>query len=409
MLTQAVLPVDKGGGTDTFVSAFMRLANQMENLQLDIVALEPPDRPFADTSNVRMHYYRARRLHDLLWTFREGKNPLANAVLTVGMACFIVRTALRLARSHRYDAIYVIGGPIAGVSGIAVKWLTHLPLVMHFQYTYHFRSAPAPVRMLAAAFYRQADALIGNCKMLGTDATAIGMPASRCFAVTNWVDQAYFRPLPNREELRAKWNIPAGATAFLFGGRLCPTKHVDRIVDALRDLETPEMLFLFAGEGVVEPDVRSIADNNPAIRLLGTRGRDDLVELHNACDVQFWGSVDVDYPGLVVMEAMSSGMPVVTSDETMNALYAGERVDGTMIGAPRLARLYPPTRQGIRRAIAETVRRRAELAAVRPEVRAFALRHFGISNALKLVTIIAQAAGCERPVAAPSTMLSTSQ
>lgn len=409
MLTQAVVPVDKGGGTDTFAHAFIDLADRMQNLQLDIVALEPPARNLADTAKVRMHYFKASRLHDLLWTFREGRNPLANAVLLFAMAWAMLRTALRLTRSHQYDAVYAIGGPIAGLAGIALKTLAGLPLIMHFQYTYHFRSAAPAVRALAAAFYRRADALIGNCKMLGTDATAIGMPASRCFAISNWVDQEVFRPLPDRPAKRAKWNVPADATAFFFGGRFCPTKHVDRLIDALHGLRTPGMVFLFAGEGVLEPELRRIAAANPAIRLLGTRTRDDLVELHNACDVQFWGSVDVDYPGLVIMEAMSSGLPVVTSDETMNTLYPGEKIDPAMIGAPRYARLYPPTREGIRQAIRESVERRAELLELRPEVRAFAQRRFGFANALQLLDVIAQTAGCERPRALARATFSASQ
>lgn len=106
---------------------------------------------------------------------------------------------------------------------------------------------------------------------------------------------------------------------------------------------------------------------------------------------------------------MSSELPIVTSDETMNALYAGERIDGSMIGAPRFARLYPPTRERIRRAILETVERHEELRIVRPEVRAFARRQFGMTSALKLLAIIAQAAGCERPVPVGHATLSTTQ
>lgn len=407
MLTQAITPVDIGGGTDSFLNAFIQLADEMENLQLDVVALEPPGHKLPDTATVRMHYYRADRLNKLLWTFREAKNPLAAAILLLGMASAIARTGWRLAKSNHYDAVYAIGGPIAGLAGILIKARRKLPLIMHFQYTYHFRKARPFVRRLAGAFYRQADALIGNCKMLGTDAVAIGMPPSRCFAVSNWIDQRHFRPLENREALRAKWRIPPDTTAFFFGGRLCPTKHVGRLIDALDGLATPGMVFLFAGDGVLGPRLQQVAAANPAIRVLGTRTRGDLVELHNASDVQFWGSVDVDYAGLVVMEAMSSGLPVVTSDETMNNLYEGAKVDGNVVGAPRCARLYPPTREGIRRAIHETVARKHELQTLRPEVRAFALQRFGGANALKLLDVIAGTAGCERPRPAAEATWST--
>lgn len=388
MPARSVVPVDRGGGGNTFIEALLELPQLRGDLQIDVVALHPEGEPIEPPPNVAISYVRSKRLHGWLWEHREAKNPVVAVFLLAWTAFMLTREALRLTRSRRYDLIYAVGGPIAGFAGIAVKRLRGIPLAMHFQYTYNFRSATPLVRLLARAFYAQTDALIGNCSMLGQDAVAIGLPPERCHWVFNWIDHTAFRPLEPRERYRAEYAVASGQTAFYFGGRFDYTKHVDRLIDALRDLDEPQAVFFFAGDGVLAPELRALAARNPNVRVLGTVSRSDLPSLHAAADVALWASVDVDYPGLVAIEAMSSGLPVYTSNETMNPLYAGGKVDPSFLGAPQLARLFDPTRDGIRLAIREAIADRDGLNRLRPDVAAFAREHFGTANALQLIEIL---------------------
>ena len=385
---RSIVPVDRGGGGNTFVEALLDLPRLRDDLRIDVVALHPEGEPVEAPPNVTITYVRSRRLHDWLWDHREAKNPAVALFLLFWTAYVLIGEALRLSRTQRYDLIYAVGGPIAGLAGIAVKRLRHIPLAMHFQYTYRFRSATLPVRLMARAFYGQTDALIGNCAMLGRDAVAIGTPAERCHWVFNWIDPTAFRPLEPRDRYRAEFGVTPEQTAFYFGGRFDYTKHVDRLIDALRDLDEPRAVFFFAGDGVLAPELRALAARNPNVRVLGTVARGDLPPLHAAADVQFWNSVDVDYPGLVAIEAMTSGLPLYTSNETMNPLYAGARVEPWFLGAPRLARLFDPSREGIRLAIREAIANRDELNRLRPDVAAFAREHFGPANAQQLINIL---------------------
>lgn len=388
MPARTIVPVDRGGGGDTFLGSLLALPSAYPNLQIDVVALMPQGEPIEPPPNVTITYVRSERLHRWLWIHREAKNPVAAVALLLLTAFALVRAAWTLTRRHRYGLIYAVGGPIAGLAGIVVKRLARLPLAAHFQYTYRFSRQSPAMRFAAGAFYRQLDALIGNCPMLGKDAASVGMPPERCHSFFNWIDHDRFRPLPDRAEHRARYGIAPNQTAFYFGGRFDYTKHVDRVIDALRDLDEPRAVFFFAGDGVLGDELRSLSEKNPNVRVLGTIARDELPALHAACDVQFWGSVDVDYPGLVVMEAMSSGLPVHTSSKTMNPLYEGWDVEPGFLGVPRCARLYPPDRAGIRRAIGEAIENREALAASRPAVAAFAREHFGEANAAALVDLL---------------------
>ena len=397
-----VLPVDHGGGTDSFIRSVIELSRRFCGLQIDVATMEPDGPRIIPPPGVRIEYFRSSLLKRLLWQHREARNPFASSALLGATALGIVSAALRLTKTRRYDLLYAVGGPIAGLAGIMLKHLTKTPLAMHFQYAYRFSRAPAPIRRLVRLFYDQADAVIGNCAQQARDATSLGVSPAKCHAIFNWIDAEAFRPLPNRAELRAKREVKETQTAFFFGGRFDYTKHVNRIIDALRDFDARDAVFFFAGDGVLRPALEQLAARQSNIRILGTIPQERLVEIHNVCDVGFWGSVDIDYPGLVTMESMFSGLPIVTSNETMNPLYAGEPVDGEFLGVPRYARLYPPTTAGIRQAILDSVERRSDLNAQRDQVAAFARRQFGFDNAVRLVDVLAGAAHVSAPAVAIS-------
>ncbi|HVS46308.1 MAG TPA: glycosyltransferase family 4 protein [Verrucomicrobiae bacterium] len=388
-----VIPIERGGGTETFISSALELPAMIPGLEIDVVAPLPEGGPSPNPSGVRVKYFSAKTLVQLLFVFRNARNPVANVVLLLAGTLTLAWSGLKQARAERYDLIYAVGGPIAGLAGIIVKVLTRVPLVMHFQFVNDFSERNAVMRFLARKFYACADLIIGNCPFFARDSIALGVPESKCRWVFNWVDQNQFKPRNDRAELRRKFMLSPDQTAFLFAGRLDWTKQADRVIDALRDFAAPDgAVFFFAGSGELQPDLEKLARANPKIRILGTVAPRDLPDLHNACDVLLWGALDIDYPSLVVMEAMSSGLPVVTSCETFNYQYEGQLVEPNVVGAPQCARHYPPTREGIRRAITETIGDRAFVEDNRETVVKFARARFGISNAAKLIDIFSHVA-----------------
>ncbi len=369
------------------------MPSQVPGLQIDVVAPKPEGRTIPDPPGVRVAYFSAKTLVRLLYVFRYGRNPIANIILLLASSVALARNGLKLARARRYDVIYAVGGPIAGLAGIVVKARTRTPLAMHFHFAYAFAKRNAFMRCVARWFYGLADVVIGNCPDFASDAVALGLPERKCRWVLNWADEDLFKPRSDREALRQKYGLLPDQTAFLFAGRFDWTKYADRIIVALREFSPPQAVFLFAGGGQLEPLLEEISKKNRNVRLLGTVQRADLAELYNAADVQFFGAMDIDYPSLVVMEAMSSGLPVVTSSETSNNFHKGQRVDGAVIGSPDYARLYPPTPSGIRQAITESIANRTLYNAIRPDVARFAHERFGESNRSKLMEILSGVAG----------------
>jgi phosphatidylinositol alpha 1,6-mannosyltransferase len=128
------------------------------------------------------------------------------------------------------------------------------------------------------------------------------------------VDTELFHPGRRSQELRAAFGMGSRFT-FLYVGRLAPEKRVDQVMDAFR--LASEMLpkgvihLVLAGTGPREAELRKTA---PAgVSFLGVLDRQSrLPDLYANCDAFLFASV-TETLGLVVLEAMASGLPVIAT------------------------------------------------------------------------------------------------
>ncbi|HEX9709659.1 MAG TPA: glycosyltransferase family 4 protein [Candidatus Thermoplasmatota archaeon] len=133
--------------------------------------------------------------------------------------------------------------------------------------------------------------------------------------IPNGVDTEVFRPAQPGEALP---DLP-GEPGFrvLAVGRLVQHKGIEQLIDAVSKLPAPAHL-LVAGEGELRAAVEARARASPAagrITFLGRVPHEDLPRLYRACDVFALPSVSrLEAFGIVALEAMASGLPVVASD-----------------------------------------------------------------------------------------------
>jgi len=139
-----------------------------------------------------------------------------------------------------------------------------------------------------------------------------GVPRGKIRFRYNGIDTEKFRPgePAATAATRSRYGLPAGVPLVLFVGRLVPKKGADKLALA----HGPEYHIVLAGPGKI-PD-----DCPPGVTFLGPVGRDELLSLYQASDIFALPAVG-EMLTLAMQEAMSCGLPVVTTDDDGYARY----------------------------------------------------------------------------------------
>lgn len=157
------------------------------------------------------------------------------------------------------------------------------------------------------------------------------------------VDGELFHPGRRSPEMRAAFGMGSRFT-FLYVGRLAAEKRAGQIIDAFRlaseRLPRGVIHLIMAGTGPCETELRASAPHG--VSFLGfLERRSRLPDLYANCDAFAFASV-TETLGLVVLEAMASGLPVIASPaggvrdhlkDGKNGLAYGEGDTGAMAQA----------------------------------------------------------------------------
>jgi phosphatidylinositol alpha 1,6-mannosyltransferase len=128
------------------------------------------------------------------------------------------------------------------------------------------------------------------------------------------VDAELFHPGRRSQEMRAAFGMGSRFT-FLYVGRLAAEKRAEQIIHAFRlaseSLPRGVIHLIMAGTGPCEAELRAAAP--PGVTFLGfLERRSRLPDLYANCDAFVFASV-TETLGLVVLEAMASGLPVIAA------------------------------------------------------------------------------------------------
>ena len=140
--------------------------------------------------------------------------------------------------------------------------------------------------------------------------------------VNNAVDTGVFRPGRKGDTVRREFGIPADGVLIGNVSRLTPWKGQYQILEAFSSLAASNsaVYLLFAGaalfgEEAYETRLRArVRELGLDGRVIFTGHRDDVADLLAAMDIFAYGAVEKDVWPLSLLQAMSSGLPVVAFD-----------------------------------------------------------------------------------------------
>jgi glycosyltransferase involved in cell wall biosynthesis len=277
----------------------------------------------------------------------------------------IARLAALIDR-ERIDLVYC--NSLLALPGAPAARLAGRPCVVHSGELY---DRPRPI---AALLYHAAGALAERI-IVSSETVRRRFPAwcrSRVHTIYNGIDLQRFRPDCSGAEVRRACGFAPDAPVAGFVGRLVPWKGPDRFLEACARVAQayPPARFLLVGStlaaytGYAERLERSAAELGLSGRVAFRLNRTDVPQHLAAMDVFVHASVRPEPFGIVVIEAMAAGRPVIATAaggvlEIIDHPDAGVLVppgDVEAMAAAMLALL----RDGSRRArLGETARRLA--------------------------------------------------
>ena len=177
-----------------------------------------------------------------------------------------------------------------------------------------------------AHLYRQFDLVLAPSRVMVEQLQDIGVPGARHQPLG--IDSAVFHPARRVETLREHLHLPQNARLLVYAGRFTLEKKLPLLIDAVRKLGRPYHLVLIGG-GADLP-------RYPQITYIPfKRNQRQLARLLASCDVLVHPG-DCETFGLIVLEAMACGLPVVATtgggvaelvDERTGVLAAPNSVD----------------------------------------------------------------------------------
>jgi len=166
--------------------------------------------------------------------------------------------------------------------------------------------------------YRQAGVVVAVSEKVRKELLEFGVPDRQIRIIQNGVDLQNFSPgLADRNEL----GFPEGVPLALFVGDIStPRKNLDTVLNALP--KVPGLHLAVAGSTASSPYPQLAAQLGLSARVHFLGHRQDVPQLMRAADVFVFPSRYEAFP-LVVLEAMASGLPVITATTSGTAELVG--------------------------------------------------------------------------------------
>lgn len=146
-----------------------------------------------------------------------------------------------------------------------------------------------------------------------------GYNGDKIFVVPYGVELNHFFISNAKESAHHTANLATPNSCFriIYAGQIIPRKGIYYLIRAFQNLALPKSELLLVGrvDKSMEPIIQEAIRQTPTIRVTGNIPKVDLIKYYNASSVFVLPSL-ADSWGLVVLEAMACGLPVIVTENT---------------------------------------------------------------------------------------------
>jgi glycosyltransferase involved in cell wall biosynthesis len=178
-------------------------------------------------------------------------------------------------------------------------------------------------RLYLAWFYSHVDRVFAFSSGSRDALIEMGVEAEKLSVMPVAIDPEAFSPAHRSDAVFELLNLDVGDRPVILSvGRLSEEKNLPVVVDAVERLQgrSPRPLLLIAGDGPERASLEARCRDKEFVRFVGLQKGDTLKRLYASARMFVFAS-RVDTLGLVNMEAMSSGVPVLVPSDAFIAEF----------------------------------------------------------------------------------------
>lgn len=243
------------------------------------------------------------------------------------MRASALRALLPRLRRERYDLVHIQTPFVAHYVGIEIAEALGVPRVESYhtffeEYLFHY------VPLLPKEFLRGLSRRFSRTQCNRMDALVVPSIAMRD-KLAEYGVAAPMHIIPtgiavsefaggDHAAFRRKHGIPDGRPTLLFVGRVAHEKNIDFLLHAVKQVVAshPDLLFVIAGEGPALESLKRLGERlelQPNLLFVGYLDRaTELLDCYRAADAFIFAS-RTETQGLVLLEAMALGVPVIST------------------------------------------------------------------------------------------------
>ncbi|WP_375498799.1 glycosyltransferase family 4 protein [uncultured Nostoc sp.] len=159
--------------------------------------------------------------------------------------------------------------------------------------------------------FQKAQVVVAVSEKVAQELVNIGVPRSRIRVIINGVDLEEFAPGPSNCQ---KLGLPENVTLALFAGDIrTPRKNLDTVLHALAKVPDLHLVVVGHTQGSPFPELAASLGLSDRVHFVGFRR--DIPQIMQAVDLFVFPS-RYEACSLVLLEALSSGLPVITATAT---------------------------------------------------------------------------------------------
>jgi glycosyltransferase involved in cell wall biosynthesis len=249
---------------------------------------------------------------------------------TQGMLAYVAPGILAQVRKERFDVLLAFGwSNLTCWLAFAKAFLGEVPWMLYGDTNVLYETEKYGVKRwlrnwLLGSLFRRTSAFLVSTSMNREFYELHGVDRTRCFRAPLVVDPDVFGGTPknaaiHRDQVRKQHGIPLDAVLLLFVGKLVPRKRPHDVLSVLEVLqdECPKLAVAFVGDGPLRCSLESYIVERRIMNavLVGFKNQSELPAMYAMSDIFVLPS-SKEPLGVVTLEAMACGLPVVVTDRT---------------------------------------------------------------------------------------------